>query len=281
MEPVIGITGASGFIGTHLAAMIPKAFQFPYPDIDLRDRKNTIEWVKQIQPDILYHLAAQAVVTNQDDLESLETNIAGTYNLLHACHKHAKNLKSFVNMSSDKVYGNNALAETRSPLIGVNHPYNASKLCGDVIAQMYASYYGLPIRIIRSANIYGPGDLHFDRIIPGTIQAALQGKPIELRSNGSFTRDYIYVGDVVPAIARIANEPQGIYNFGGQLQSVLGVVQIILEQMGRLDLQPVIMDNQRNEIQSQHVVDCPAWWNPTTSLKDGIQETIKWHLNQA
>jgi CDP-glucose 4,6-dehydratase len=215
-------------------------------------------------------------VTNDNDILSLETNIAGTYNLYHAIRTMDKNIRSIVHISTDKVYGYGNLSR-ETPLRGVHHPYNASKLCGDVIAQMYASYFGLPIRIIRTGNIYGPGDKHFDRIVPGTIKATLEGRPVQLRSDGKAVRDYIYIDDVIPAYMRIADEPPGIYNLGGEMWSVLDLVRFITELMGRKDLQPVILNNAKAELSFQHVTDCPAWWERKTSMREGLEKTIAYY----
>jgi len=272
------ITGGTGFIGTHLSHALPGAHLFYYPSEDLRSLPDANAFIRKWKPEVVFHLAAQSVVTNDNDLETLDTNINGTYNLLHAC-RDDKNLKSFVHISTDKVYGYGTVTRL-SPLRGFEHPYNTSKLCGDVIAQMYRNYYGLPIRIVRTGNIYGPGDMHFDRIVPETIKATLEGRPLQMRSNGNFVRDYIYIGDLIPAYLRIASEPPGIYNLGGVSCSALDLVRTILRLMGS-DLQPVILNNQRNELSYQRVTDCPVWWNPTTSLEDGLKETIKWYSDRA
>ena len=269
------ITGASGFIGTHLARAIPGAHLFDFPDRDLRILADANAFIRKWQPEVVFHLAAQPVVTNEDDMETLSTNIDGTYNLLHAC-RDDKNLKSFVHISTDKVYGYGTVKRD-SPLRGFSHPYNTSKLCGDAMAQMYASYYGLPVRIIRTGNIYGPGDMHLDRIVPGTIMAALEGKPLEMRSNGNFVRDYIYIDDLIPAYLRIAGERPGIYNLGGVSISAIDMVNTILRLMGREDLRPIIKNDQHGEISYQRVTDCPDWWKPATTLEDGLKASIKWY----
>ena len=275
----VAITGGTGFIGSHLARAVPDAHLFPYPDFqDLRNLKDTQEFVDLWKPEVVYHLAAQSVVTVDDDIQTLDTNVSGTYNLLHACRSN-KNLKSFVHVSTDKVYGYGTVKRD-SPLRGFGHLYNTSKLCGDAIAQMYSNHYGLPVRIIRTGNIYGPGDMHSDRIVPGTIKATLEGRPIELRSNGNFMRDYIYISDLIPAYLRIANERPGIYNLGGISCSAIDIVRTILRLMGREDLEPIILNNQKDELSFQHVTDCPDWWQPSVGLEEGLRATIKWHSDR-
>jgi CDP-glucose 4,6-dehydratase len=276
----ICITGGTGFIGSHLARALPEAHLFDYPTHDLRNIVDACAFIDEYQPEVVYHLAAQSVVTNEDDLVSVSTNIVGTYNLLHACRTD-KNLKSFVHISTDKVYGCNGEAKTTDRLKGNEHPYSASKTSGDILAQMYANYYGLPVRIIRTGNIYGPGDTHFDRLIPNTIKTTLERKRKVMRSNGRFIRDYIYIADLIPAYIRIADEPPGIYNLGGEYYSVLEVVQTILRLMRQEDLAPIIGNTQHNEITMQHIVDCPTWWKPQVSLEEGLKRTIRWYSNQA
>ncbi len=275
----ICITGGTGFVGQHLARALPDAHLFDYPKYDLRNLADARGFIEKYQPEVVYHLAAQSVVTNQDDLEQLTTNIDGTYNLFHACRNNAESPRSIVHISTDKVYGTNANARRTDSLRGVSHPYHASKLCGDIVAQMYMAFYGLPIRIVRMANIYGPGDGHLDRIIPGTITDTLKGISRRHRGDARFIRDYIYIDDLIPALIRIAGEPPGVYNLGGEFYSARDVSEIILRLMGREDLQPIWENTQHNEIPFQHIVDCPAWWQPTTSLEEGLERTISWYRN--
>ena len=273
----ICITGGNGFIGSHLARALPDAHLFDYPAHDLRNLVDANDFILEYQPEVVFHLAAQSVVTNEDDIETLATNIDGTYNLLHACKTSAKQLRSFVHISSDKVYGTNANARRMDPLRGVSHPYNVSKLCGDEIAQMFKNFYGLPVRIVRMANVYGPGDLHFDRIVPGTITDTLNGIPRHHRGDRRWIRDFIYIDDVIPAFLRIADEPVGIYNLGGDYCSLSDISELILCLMGREDLHPIWDNDSHNEIPFQHIVDCPDWWHPATSLEEGLRRTIEWY----
>jgi len=275
----ICITGGSGFIGSHLARAIPGAHLFDYPAHDLRRLEDAYNFIESWRPEVVYHLAAQSVVTNQDELESFSTNIFGTINLLHACNV-VGCVKSFVHVSTDKIYGTNANARRSDPLRGIGEPYATSKHCGDIIAQEYRAFHGLPIHIVRNGNIYGPGDAHLDRIIPGTITDTLAGRIRHHRGNRRHVRDYIYVGDLIPAYLRIADEPPGDYNLGAlEFCSNGEVVDTVLRLMGREDLRPVWENNIHNEIPAQHVTDCPEWWQPQTSLEDGLERTIEWYKN--
>ena len=75
------------------------------------------------------------------------------------------------------------------------HPYDVSKSCADLLAQMYAKTYRLPVCVTRCGNFYGGGDLNWNRIVPGTIRSVLRGERPIIRSDGQFTRDYLYVED--------------------------------------------------------------------------------------
>ena len=273
----ICITGGSGFIGSHLSKALPEAHLFNYPEDDLRSDGDCADFIVKYQPEYIFHLAAISTVTQDDDLTALSTNVNGTYNLLHACKLYANRLKSFVHISTDKVYGCNGDAKRSDPLKANDHPYHTSKACGDMIAQMYSNFYGLPVRIIRTGNIYGEGDNHLDRIVPNVITETLQGRRKVMRSNGKFIRDYIYIDDLIPAYIRIADEPPGIYNLGGEYHSVIDVVKMITRLMNREDLEPTAGNTQHNEILFQHVVDCPDWWKPQTTFEDGLRKTIEWY----
>ena len=109
--------------------------------------------------------------------------------------------------SSDKAYGDardTALRRT-TPLSG-RHPYDVSKSCADLIAQAYATTYGLPVAITRCGNFYGGGDLNWNRIVPGTIRSVLRGERPVIRSDGQFIRDYFYVEDGAAAYLLLAEK---------------------------------------------------------------------------
>jgi CDP-glucose 4,6-dehydratase len=173
------------------------------------------------------------------------------------------------------------------PLMG-RHPYDVSKSCADMIAQTYHQTYELPVTITRAANFYGGGDLNFSRIIPGTIRSVLSGTRPVLRSDGTMIRDYIYVRDVVAAYLLLA-EAMDDKKFWGQAYncsletplSVLEITNMILEVMGRSDLQPIILNEAKAEIPVQHLCAARArrelGWTPRYSMHDGLTETVDWY----
>lgn len=246
----------------------------------------------EYEVEVVFHLAAQTqvLIANRSPISTFESNIRGTYMLLEACRHHAL-LKAAVVASSDKAYGE---AETlpydeTTPLRGV-HPYDASKSCADLIANSYAATFGLPVGITRCGNLYGGGDLNFARIVPGTIRSVHQGQAPVIRSDGTLRRDYFYVRDAVLAYMLIAENISvagrgGVaYNFSSDAPvSVLEITERILRLMGRPDLRPVILGENRGEIKDQWLSARKAradlGWAPMFTLDEGLHETIEWYLN--
>ncbi|MBI5351476.1 MAG: NAD-dependent epimerase/dehydratase family protein [Chloroflexi bacterium] len=304
------VTGATGFIGSHLVHTLsrlgvsPSLFVLDYERQffpsdatiyhgNLADLHDCLRIVGRSNPDVIFHLAAQPLVDTAMDsvIDTMESNVRGAYNFLEACRSAGKRIKAIVWVSTDKVYGSqpNAYREN-SHLIGYDHPYDTSKLCGDLLAQTYAKVFDMPIIIIRSGNIYGEGDMHWDRLIPGTIRSALLRKQPLIRSNGLLKRDYIYVSDIVRAyLLSLSAALQGklsagsAINFGAaQSHTVTDVVQKILAALDSADLAPVIQDQARHEIPEQHVdfelAKKVLGWEPLIDLEHGIQKTVNWYM---
>lgn len=173
--------------------------------------------------DTVFHLAAQAIVgvANRNPVSTFEANILGTWNVLEACRKHPL-IKRVIVASSDKAYGDqeNLPYDEDMPLQG-KHPYDVSKSCADLISHTYFHTYGLPVCITRCGNLYGGGDLNFNRIIPQTIQLVLNGEAPEIRSDGTFVRDYFYIEDAVQAYLLLAEKWRNTTSPGKPLTSAM------------------------------------------------------------
>jgi CDP-glucose 4,6-dehydratase len=244
----------------------------------------------QYEVQVVFHLGAQTQVRHAQwsPWASLEANVRGTYNLLEACRRNTRTLEAIVIASSDKAYGEtDVLPYTEAhPLAGRNI-YDASKSAADLLASAYAHSYGLPLGIARCANIYGAGDLNWDRIVPGTIRSLLRAEAPVIRSDGTLLRDYLHVDDAVSAYlvlgaALLADrEHAEAFNFGhGTPVSVIEVVNEIRSALGS-DIAPLIQANAPNEIQAQWLDSTKAadrlGWRPTLSLGDGIAATVPWY----
>ena len=133
----------------------------------------------EFEIDSCFHLAAQPIVGTAGRLpwSTFESNIRGTWNVLEAARR-AGRIERFVLASSDKVYGAKPeLPYREEDRLNGLHPYDVSKVCADQLAQSYAQQYRLPIGIARCGNFYGPGDLNYSRIVPGTIRSLIRGEP--------------------------------------------------------------------------------------------------------
>jgi CDP-glucose 4,6-dehydratase len=236
------------------------------------------------------HLAAQTIVgiANRNPVSTFETNVRGTWSLLEACRRSPR-IEQVVVASSDKAYGDQVKLpyDETTPLQG-QHPYDVSKSCADLIAQAYAVTYGLPVAVTRCGNFYGGGDLNWNRIIPGTIQAVFRGQRPVIRSDGLSVRDYFYVEDGAAAYMTLVEHLAGdgalageAFNFSNEIQvPVLELVQRILGLMGS-DLKPDVRNEATNEIRHQYLSAAKArarlGWAPLFDLDTGLARTIGWY----
>ncbi len=259
---------------------------------DVRDQKLLERVLGEYEIDTVFHLAAQTIVgiANRNPVSTFETNIQGTWSLLEACRR-SPLVKQIVVASSDKAYGEheNLPYTEETPLQG-KHPYDVSKACADLIAQTYAYTYGLPVVITRCGNLYGEGDLNWNRVIPGTIRSILKGQRPVIRSDGNYVRDYFYVEDGVSAYLSLAEKLSENKDLAGQAFnfsneepiSVINLVKLILNLMDS-NLEPLILNEATHEIREQYLSSKKAReilnWKPKFSLVEGLTLTINWYKN--
>jgi CDP-glucose 4,6-dehydratase len=314
------ITGANGFLASHLTVallekgarvigIIKEEIPASFLALALKKKKyknlkiikgNIINFAfvqrifRQYKPDICFHIAAQAIVNkaNKSPTPTFKTNIEGTWNTLEAARLYSRHT-AIVVASSDKAYGEHKkLPYTEEASLQALHPYDASKACADILTRTYAHTYDLAAAITRCANIYGPGDINFSRIIPDTIRAALNNTDPIIRSDGTPLRDYIYIDDAVRAYLLLAralylnkNKVKGeAFNFGaGKPISVLRLVYLILKLSGKNNLKPKILSKHKikGEIDKQYLSSRKAnrvlGWRCRHSLVDGLNKTLSWY----
>jgi len=239
----------------------------------------------------VFHLAAQAIVgvANRNPISTFESNIQGTWSLLEACRR-SPLVEQVVVASSDKAYGEQPkLPYTEDMPLLARNPYDVSKACTDMLAQSYATTFGMNVAISRCGNFFGEGDFNWSRIVPGTIRSIVQNESPVLRSDGTLIRDYFYVRDGAHAYRvlaeHLAANPEKIrgeaFNFStDQEVSVIDLTNMILKLM-KSDLKPVIQNNAPNEIQKQNLSSAKAraqlGWTPQYTLEDGLKRTIEWY----
>lgn len=278
------ITGATGFIGAHVARKLVEAgsrvvclqrdgVRANSLDLfDLRRRVTVINGsvedfalieriLNEYEVEAVFHLAAQAIVgaANRSPISTFETNIRGTYSLLEGCRQ-SPLIKSVVVASSDKAYGaqQNLPYTEDYPLHGL-FPYDASKACTDILARSYAHTYKTPVVVSRFANIYGPGDMNLSRVIPGTIVSVLRDQPPVIRSDGTPIREFVYVDDVANGYLLLAEKIDGVigeaFNFGaGEQVTMRDLVERIIKLSGK-NLKPNVLLQKKieREIDAQYL----------------------------
>jgi CDP-glucose 4,6-dehydratase len=257
---------------------------------DLVDHELLVRLLDERGIDSVFHLGAETIVgtVQADPLSGLDSNVRGTWMLLHAAQQ--AGVERFIFASSDKAYGaHDKLPYKEDFALQPTAPYEASKSAADLIARMWWPSYGLPVAVTRFANIYGGGDLNFSRLVPEAITASLDGRAPVLRSDGSPIRDLLYVEDAAAAYLAIADnmdrdDVRGeAFNAGGaRPYSVLEIVETITRLAGT-GVEPDIQGtgNPEGEIDRQYVDASKilrlCQWSPQVSLEEGLERAIDWY----
>jgi CDP-glucose 4,6-dehydratase len=310
------VTGATGLLGGHLVEALlatradvvclvrdwvpqsrllgsPLSARVVLVPGELEDLQCLERTLHEYQIDSVFHLGAQTIVgiAESGPFSTFEANVRGTWNLLEACRR-VGGIERIVVASSDKAYGaQDTLPYTEAMPLLARNPYDVSKACAELIAGSYALTSQLPLGITRCGNLFGPGDLNFDRLVPGTIRSVLRGEVPIVRSDGNYVRDFFYVRDAARAYLLLAEaladeQLHGqAFNFGyEQPVTVLALVDQMLELLGRRDLRPQIRNTATNEIRLQYL-DCDKArrlldWTPAFDLVGGLRETIDWYRDR-
>jgi CDP-glucose 4,6-dehydratase len=258
---------------------------------ELEDYALLLRTLNEYEIDTVFHLGAQTIVGTaaRSALSTFESNIRGTWNLMEACRNCSRLVQRVVAASSDKAYGSHdQLPYTEDTPLQGRFPYDVSKSCADLIVLSYFHTYKTPVAVTRCGNLFGGGDLNFNRLVPGTIRSALLGEAPIIRSDGTFIRDYFYVRDAVEAYLQLAEKLPDVdftgqaFNFGTETPiSVLELVDRILKLMGREALVPKVLNEASHEIPRQYL-DCSKarrmmQWEPKYTLDDGLREAIRWY----
>jgi CDP-glucose 4,6-dehydratase len=308
----IFVTGATGFLGSHLVRSLVD--HGAHVVILRRDRRpaggvsagwlgsvsvidgNIVDTallqrvLEEFAVETVFHVAAQTQVGvgRRRPAGTFDDNVRGTWSVLEAVRTSAS-VRQVVLASSDKAYGAQpALPYDESmPLLAVE-PYDASKACAETIARSYAGAYGVPLTITRCANFYGPGDRNWRRIVPGTLLSILRGDAPIIRSDGSLVRDYLYVKDGVSAYLRLAEamvaDPALIgqaFNFSAE--EPLTVLQMVdrIQAAAGTSIEPIVEGRAVGEIQEQHLSARKARellaWQPAYTLDEGLLETVAYY----
>ena len=311
----VAVTGATGFLGSHLVQMLVDAGadvvvlvrdRVPPTAITagwdgrvsevsgaVEDQATVERLLGEYDVTCVFHLAAQTQVevANRNPISTFEANVAGTWSLLEASRR-SPLVEAIVLASSDKAYGAQPdLPYTEDMQLRATHPYDVSKACADMLGQSYAATFGVPAAITRCGNFFGPGDTNWRRVVPGVIRDVLEGRRPIIRSDGSPTRDYLYVVDgarsylqLGEALAKDSDLRGEAFNFSTERPlSVLELVRLIQEAAGT-SLEPDIRGEASHEIADQYLSAAKAravlGWKPSHTVEDALSETVAWYRTQ-
>lgn len=301
------ITGGAGFIGSHIQDKLIKLNHkvgiidnlrsgkkenlnksAKFFNIDIRDKKSLEKIIKQFKPQAIFHLAAQNEVPYSMDhpFEDQEINILGMMNLLAAC----KSLKPKIIYSNTggAFYGEVNLADLPIKEDHFASPtsfYGASKHSAEIYLRLYGNVYKIPWVALRYSNVYGPrqdGNKEAG-IVAIFTQKLLKGEPPTINGDGSHSRDYVFVGDVVEANLKALNyKHNDFFNISTGVETTNNQVFKALESHLKTGLKPKhgpprAGDPQRNSL-SPKKANKLLKWKAKLDFKSGIKKTLDCYL---
>jgi CDP-glucose 4,6-dehydratase len=268
---------------------------------DIRSLETLLRAVRDAQPEIVLHLAAQAIVSESFDrpLETLHTNIIGTANLLEAVRT-VPGVKAVVIVTSDKCYENNEAMQSyrEDQPLGGNDPYSASKACTELVAASwrYSFFDGAQHPVIataRAGNVIGGGDWSRDRLIPDMVRAFLQGTPAMLR-NPEAIRPWQHVLEPLCGYLQVAERCAAdpafgqAWNFGpdhDDTKAVREIADMLAQLWGEGARWQQQGHNPVKEARTLKLDSSKAQsqlpWRPVTDIADGLRLTAQWYKGYA
>ena len=268
--------------------------------IDIRDLKKVIALLEEAQPEVVFHLAAQALVRQgyRDPIETISTNTMGTANILEAIRS-SGSVKAVVMVTTDKVYRNNAHVKpyTEADTLGGYDPYSASKAASELIIACYKHAFlspqGVAIASARAGNVIGGGDWAAERLIPDAIRAWSDNKSLTVRHPDSIRpwqhvleplHGYIVLAQQLASTVKLGST----FNFGPDFDEVASVRHVIeLAQNTWGDAQ-VKWDDSVSEFYEEGWLRLDSRKSrdelgvqPLWGIDDAVKRTLAWYRNQA
>ncbi|MCZ2479765.1 CDP-glucose 4,6-dehydratase [Aquirufa nivalisilvae] len=267
-------------------------------DGNLLDSQLLNDVFERFQPEIVFHLAAQALVrlSYDDPKTTFDTNVSGSVNLLEAVRK-TKSVKSLIYVTSDKCYKNNEWiwGYRENDALGGHDPYSASKAAAELVFSSYIDSFfskneSIGVASVRAGNVIGGGDWALDRIIPDCIRSISRNIPIEIRSPNS-TRPWQHVLEPLSGYLllgqRLYESPKefsGAWNFGpefGSVKTVLQLVESCIQVYGSGEVMVGKTDGTKHEAGLLHL-NCEKAkhglaWHPVWGFEQTVFQTISWY----
>ncbi|HIH17800.1 MAG TPA: NAD-dependent epimerase/dehydratase family protein [Nanoarchaeota archaeon] len=273
--------GTRNFSVKNLKSSISKISNILEGDISSVD---SIKLIRNNNPEIIFHLAAEAYVPKSFKQPILvkEVNLDGTLNVLEAAMK-LSSIQGVVCTSSSEIYGTSNIAINEDHPLNPTSPYGASKAAADRFCFSYWNTYGLPIAIIRPFNTYGPR--HTYDVIPKFITRALKNEPLTVHGDGSQTRDFTYVDDMIEAFLLMGSRKEAVgqaVNFGtGKDVSIREIAEKIVRYSNSSSKIEYI-EKRTSEVQKLLCDPSKAKqlfsWEAKISIDDGLRKNIQWEI---
>jgi len=275
-----------------------------FEQVDICDPAEVARVFDQHRPDAVMHLAAESHVDRSIDGPGafIQTNVVGTFTLLHAARAYWTNLSSeakpqfrFHHVSTDEVYGSLGATGyfTEETPYDPRSPYSASKAASDHLARAWQHTYGMPTIVTNCSNNYGP--YHFpEKLIPLVILNAKAGKPLPIYGKGDNIRDWLYVDDHARALRLVLEKgkPGETYNIGGHnertnLDVVEGICKLLDEMIPDSPHAPhsnlITFVADRPGHDRRYAIDAgkierELGWTPAETFETGLKQTVAWYL---
>lgn len=303
------VTGGAGFIGSHfIKCLLTERDGYNVINVDALSYAADLKRLKEIENDNCYsfikadicnvkelektfsgnidavvHFAAETHVDNSIETPSLfaDVNVTGTLNLLNIVRK--KNIKKYIHISTDEVYGEIAEgAFTEDSPFEPNSPYSASKAAADFFVRAYMRTYNLPAIIVRPCNNYGPWQ-YPEKFIPVASCKLLSGGKIPVYAEGLNRREWLYVEDCAKAIATILKK--GVigeaYNLGSGVEKKnIDIAEKIVKILGKTtDSIEFVKDRPGHDF--RYALDSTKiaglGWQAQMNFDEGLENTVKWY----
>lgn len=303
------ITGAAGFVGSHLSKeYVKQGFtvvglddfsngnlsnirdlignpKFKLVKGDIRDKVLLNSLMPDV--DVVFHMAAQIHVDRSlvEPEETWTTNVLGTLNVLESARMH--DVEKIIHASSSEVYGpaQTAPISELHPLDAV-HAYGASKIAADRMCYAYVKSQGMNICIVRCFNLYGPNqkDSGYGGAISIFVKRALAGKPPIIYGSGLQSRDYMYISDAILAydhVLKWGRSEYGPINFGTGQDITINDLAVKITSLAGVDVAPVHVAARAGEVErlvaDNRVAREILHWRPTVSIDEGLAKFVDWY----